>query len=116
VERLLTGPAAKVFVDQELKLIQNLAITSFGFRFNKVTFDPIKGEWAWVEMEKLAILKNGSSKAMTGLSTFRKLKGEWKLYVGNKKRKERAAAAKEKTRKSDGTPEQGAKTGRKTSP
>ena len=116
VEKLLTGPAAKSFVDREMKLIQTLAITKYGFRFNKVTIDPLKGEWAWVELERLAFLKNGSTKPMTGLATFRKLEGDWKLYVGNRSRKRRAAQSEERKEKFGETAEQSSKTQRKISP
>jgi hypothetical protein len=119
VEKLLTGPAAQIFVDRELQLIQTLAITDYAFRFNKVTFDPIKGEWAWVELDRLAILKNGTSKTMPGFSTFRKLKGEWKLYVGSRNRKERNVKPREKKEQkgnSGRTAAAGAKADRKTRP
>jgi len=78
----LTGTALEAFVNQERDLIDRLKIEKYDFRINSVQFDSAGANWAFVDLEKVATLKDGSKVTSRSLTVLQRSGGEWRLVTG----------------------------------
>lgn len=83
-ENLVSGPSSKVFIEQELDFIRKMRVRSFYFRFRQIKIDNVKNQWAWVALDKIAALANGSRMSASTVMVFKKEDGFWKLYTNPK--------------------------------
>jgi len=85
-QRFLTvhvaGNGAKIFIDQELALIQSLGIKKYDCQIKKVTVLPPDNNWAIVEFDKVATLRSGQEFTNKTFSILSKADGEWKVMMG----------------------------------
>jgi len=85
-QRFLTdhvaGNGAKIFIDQELALIQSLGIKKYDCQIKKVTVLPPDNSWAIVEFDKVATLRSGQEFTNKSFSILGKADGEWKVMMG----------------------------------
>ncbi|GEM_PF-1503627 len=85
LKKHLDGTRAKSFTDQERDRIVRLNIRDYKFRIRRANVDNLKQEWAWIALDRIAIMAHGGVRTMSSMMVFRKVDGDWKLHIGDKK-------------------------------
>jgi hypothetical protein len=88
VSQYLAGAGTENFIRQERDLIERLKIKEYECRVRSVQVDQATRQWAFVDLEKVAILSDGSTFVRRDLSVLQKINGLWRLVTEPLKRKE----------------------------
>ena len=77
----VAGSGATLFIKQEIQIINSLKIEGYECHVKKLQLEPLYGNIAFVELEKIGTQEDGEQITRRNLSIFRKAGGEWKLLV-----------------------------------
>jgi hypothetical protein len=94
LKEIIGGPAAQVFVDQQVADIKKNNVKKYQCRFKSVNVDRVQGKIAFAEYSRIATLGDGRVVTDNLVSVVEKIGGQWKLLPGHKN-KQKASGGKE---------------------
>jgi formylmethanofuran dehydrogenase subunit E-like metal-binding protein len=86
LKEIVAGPAAQVFVDQQVADIKKNNVKKYECRFKSVNVDRVQGKIAFAEYSRIATLGDGRVVTESLVSVVEKIGGQWKLLPGHKKK------------------------------
>lgn len=93
LREIIGGVGGRVFIENELALIQNLGIKDYQCQFRRIVLDPAQEQVAFAEYDRIAEMKDGT-KIITGMmSVLQKVDGEWKFMPNYRTKSKKAEKA-----------------------
>ncbi|HMK36786.1 MAG TPA: hypothetical protein VK463_17060 [Desulfomonilaceae bacterium] len=86
LKQTVAGPAAQVFVDQQLAAVRQHNVKTYRLRFKSIKVDRVHRKIAFAEYYKIATLANGRTVTESLVSVVEKIDGQWKLMPSHKKK------------------------------
>lgn len=94
LKEIITGPAAQVFVDQQVADIKKNNVKKYLCRFKSINVDRVQGKIAFAEYARIATLGDGRVVTDNLVSVVEKIDGQWKFLPGHKN-KQKASRGRE---------------------
>jgi len=91
LSQYLAGVGVENFIKQERDLIQRMKIKDYVCRTRTITVDQTR-QWAFVDLEKAALLPDGTQFVRRDLSVLQKVNGLWRLVTNPLEKKDQPEA------------------------